>query len=372
MASLKQLNIRAGVSQTGYGSVGYNALEQLTRNFGWDIYLKEIGTNERKNPREAELIYKSLTKPFFYDAPCLQIWHQFALEETVGRGDHYAFVFCELDGFSKREIHHMNYADRLIVSSQWAKDMCLKYGIKSEHTIDVVPLGVNKNLINSEKIVQPRNPGPTTFLSSGKWEIRKGHDVLLEAFNKAFTKDDNVLLLKTGDNPYVAHVGDETQRWVKTYHTSPLGRAGRVKVLPWFNNQGDLHNLMSQVDCGVFLSRGEAWNLGLLEMMAMGKQIIATNNTGHTEFCDKYNSLLVETDLQEEAFDGMWFKPQAHNPTWSGFTPENVDQVVEHMRYVHNAVQSPGDLLNEAAIDTASGLTWENTFGLVDKILCRC
>ena len=38
MASLKQLNIRAGVSQTGYGSVGYNALEQLTQNFGWDIY----------------------------------------------------------------------------------------------------------------------------------------------------------------------------------------------------------------------------------------------------------------------------------------------------------------------------------------------
>ena len=49
-------------------------------------------------------------------------------------------------------------------------------------------------------------------------------------------------------------------------------------------------------DCGLFPARAEGWNLELLEMMACGKQVIATNYSAHTEFCTKENSILIESD----------------------------------------------------------------------------
>ncbi len=38
-------------------------------------------------------------------------------------------------------------------------------------------------------------PNTTVFLNVGKWEYRKGHDFILEAFNKAFEPEADVLLV---------------------------------------------------------------------------------------------------------------------------------------------------------------------------------
>ena len=41
----------------------------------------------------------------------------------------------------------------------------------------------------------PGRPDAFKFLAVGKYEARKGFDVLLDAFYAAFTADDNVVLL---------------------------------------------------------------------------------------------------------------------------------------------------------------------------------
>ena len=61
----------------------------------------------------------------------------------------------------------------------------------------------------------------------------------------------------------------------------------RVKMIPRVNTSEEVARIMGQVDCGVFPARGEGWNLELLEMMSMGKPVIATNYSGHTQFCDR-------------------------------------------------------------------------------------
>ena len=73
-----------------------------------------------------------------------------------------------------------------------------------------------------------------------------------------------------------------------------------------------VYNIMSQVDCGVFPSRGEGWNLELLEMMSAGKHVVATDYSAHTEFCTKENSGLVSISDVEPAFDGKWFFGQGN------------------------------------------------------------
>ena len=71
---------------------------------------------------------------------------------------------------------------------------------------------------------------------------------------------------------------------------------------------------MAGADCGVFLSRAEGWNLGLLEMMAMGKPVITTNYSGHTEFATPANALLVEVPEVEPAKDGVFSTDKATGP----------------------------------------------------------
>ena len=52
----------------------------------------------------------------------------------------------------------------------------------------MVPLGVDCSIFTPK----PSSRKPTIFLNVGKWEKRKGHDVLIEVFNDTFSEDDNV------------------------------------------------------------------------------------------------------------------------------------------------------------------------------------
>jgi hypothetical protein len=54
------------------------------------------------------------------------------------------------------------------------------------------------------------------FLNVGKWEYRKGHDVLLEAFNKAFEPTDNVRLVMNCHNPCCRAKSREEERYNRT------------------------------------------------------------------------------------------------------------------------------------------------------------
>ena len=115
---------------------------------------------------------------------------------------------------------------------------------------------------------------------------------------------------------------------------------------------------MAQSDCGVFPSRAEGWNLEALEMMSCGKQVIATNYSAHTEFCSDSNSLLVDIDSTEDAFDGKWFKGQGK---WAKIDNEQVLDISNHMKNVYEQKRAGKDLTNKEGINTAKEFSWENT-----------
>ena len=115
---------------------------------------------------------------------------------------------------------------------------------------------------------------------------------------------------------------------------------------------------MTQTDCGVFPARAEGWNLELLEMMSCGKQVIATNYSAHTEFCNDENCYLVNTDEKEDANDGFWFRGQGQ---WASIKEEQIDSLAEHMRDVHDKKKNDDLSINQAGIDTAKKFSWKNS-----------
>jgi glycosyltransferase involved in cell wall biosynthesis len=225
----------------------------------------------------------------------------------------------------------------------------------------VVPLGVDRAIFHEPSDGNGIAEANTTvFLSIGKWERRKGHDVLLEAFNKAFTAEDDVELWMLTFNPVIARERSaavaRNQQWETLYKSSPL--ASKIRILPRVPDQRDVAATMRQADCGVFLSRAEGWNLPALEMMSCGRQIIITNCSAHTEYCNSSNALLIEMDQLEDAYDERWFFGQG---AWAAFGEQQLEQTIAHMRQVYQQKQTGRPMLNAAGIETAQKFSWDNT-----------
>ena len=85
------------------------------------------------------------------------------------------------------------------------------------------------------------------------------------------------------------------------------------------------------MQCGLWCISitAEGWNLELLEMLACGKQVITTNYSAHTEFCNKENAF-VDIEKNETAYDGKWFNGKVGE--WACIDKNEKEQFIEHMR----------------------------------------
>ncbi len=343
---MKKLNVIAPINNLGYGIASTNIIHALS-DLNVEVKLWPIG-HVQFDEKHRDVIVNAANTRHGYStrSPSLRIWHQFDLAQHVGSGIRIGFPIFELNRFTNVEIQEMRRMDMLMVCSHWAK---IVLDDVMPCPVCVVPLGVDRDIFH-EYIDMP-DPHWTTFLNIGKWEYRKGHDVLIEAFNRAFEPSDRVRLWMMPHNPFLTE--RQAQEWTRQYKSSPMGH--RVSILPRVDTHSDVAFVMSQADCGVFPSRAEGWNLELLEMMSIGRKVITTNYSGHTEFCSSDNSLLIDIDDLEIADDGIFFNGE-NNGEWAKFGDKQMDQLVESMRAVHKNRQ-----MNKEGIETAKEFTWKNT-----------
>lgn len=357
--------IHSPIGYTGYGVVGLNIVKAF-HAANVDTTVFPIGasmSNEIPNLDNEEdkiLLNELINKSFDPNSPCLKIWHQFDLALRVGKGKYIAFPFFEIDKLNIREVIHLNIPDHLIVSSNWAKEVLINNNIKVP--ISVVPLAVDTNVFNRSINSQKSPNDPYVFIMIGKWEIRKGYDVLLEVFEKAFNADDNVELWLLGSSDKTCFTEKEMNDWHTYYKNSKL--SSKIKIFPRLKTQKDVASVISQADCGIFLNRAEGWNLDLLEVMAMNKPVITTNYSAHTEFCNKNNSYLIDIDSLEPAYDGKWFFGQGN---WAHIGQKQKDQAIDYMR----TVVRENTRTNEEGFKTGQELSWKNTINKIQECILQ-
>ena len=359
--STQNVNMLCPINQLGYGVTGLNISKAL-HDAKHSVALFVVGNLEAPEPYHQDLKQMiSNSRLPDWNAPCIRIWHQHDMSQFVGKGDKYGFPIFELDGFVDLELHHLSYLDYWFVTSEWSKSILTEqlkkvFGDKDiTDRIFVVPLGVDRNIFRESV----SNRKETIFYNCGKWETRKGHDILVQAFNEAFTEEDDVELWMMCDNPFYPE--EENFKWERLYRTSKLGE--KIRIVPRQETQADVYNIMSQTDCGVFPARAEGWNLELLEMMSCGKAVIATNYSSHTEFCNEENCMLVEITELEDAHDGKWFRGQGK---WAKIEEAQITQVAEYMRETHEKKKKDELNINQAGVDTAKKFSWKNS---AEKIL---
>lgn len=352
-----KFNIIAPIAHTGYGIAATNIVHALM-NKGVEVSLFPIGGASRTkeelqcDPKYVDNIIQAIVNSQFFDkdAHCLRIWHQFDMAQFVGRGKHIGMPIFELDTFTELERHHLNSLDEIWVNSKWAKGVVENNEINVD--THVVPLGVDLDIFRPVNNIESNK---TIFLSAGKIEIRKGHDFLGKAFNEAFTEEDDVELWMLWENPF--YTEQKNQQWADFYKNSKLGE--KIRIWPRQNTQKDVYNIMGRATCGVFPSRAEGFNLELLEMMSIGKPVIATNYSAHTEYCTDENCYLIPIDATESAIAPPWFNGQGN---WAKISEHNINQLINYMRTIHaNKIRT-----NEAGIQTGLRYDWSN---IADRIM---
>ena len=346
------LNLIAPINTLGYGIAGYNILRHLIK-LDNRVALYPVAKPEPMEDNTS--ITKAINNQLMVrkDFACVKIWHQNDLFTRVSDGKYFGFPIFELTEFNEVEKCSLKHCDEIMVCSKWAKEIILNNGLGfTDNQVHVIPLGVDRNVFAEQE--HPTKRPSTVFFNCGKWEKRKGHDVLLECFNMAFEHNDDVELWMMCDNPFI---GQYNQKWVDLYKNSKLG--SKIKMIPRQPSQRDVYNVMSQADCGVFPARAEGWNLELLEMMSCGKHVITTNYSAHTEFCNQYNSMLVDVKNFETAFDGLFFDGKYGH--WAEINEQQKEEIVEYMREAHNKKQSGNLGLNTSGISTAKQFSWERS-----------
>ena len=333
---------------TGYGITSYNIFEQLY-DMDKDLVLHLIANPNLEDSWNVKKIFNAVQNrsKFNKDQPCFKLWQQNELFlRTVGNSKYGALSFFELDTVLPVERACYESLDLIFTPSSWGKEVLENNNIKTP--IIVCPQGVDMRIFYPEEKPADKPEETYTFINIGKWEIRKGHDMLIEIFNKAFEKTDSVELWMVNNNPFLTQ--EQHTEWQAFYKDTKLG--DKIRFFPRLETQKILSHVIKYADCGIFPSRAEGWNNEAIEIMAMDKPLIITNYSAHKQYCNKDNSYLIDITEKESADDGVWFKGDGN---WASLNTEAIDQAVEHMRYVHkNKIRS-----NPQGLITAKEHTWE-------------
>ncbi len=177
-----------------------------------------------------------------------------------------------------------------------------------------VPIAVVGNGIDHLSALTPEPlprplPGGFRFLHVSSCFPRKGADVLLEAYGRAFRDfQDVALIIKTFPNPHNRILEQLASRRAADPHYPQL----EVILDDW--TPGQMAALYQACQVVVAPSRGEGFGLPIAEAMLHERPVITTRWGGHLDFCDEETAWLID---QRPAYarthlavpDSLWAEP---------------------------------------------------------------
>lgn len=170
--------------------------------------------------------------------------------------------------------------DEFWAASTWQKNCMVNQGYKEEK-IQVVPAGVYSNTFFPEYVPfdEYYSDGRFKFVIFGRWSHRKATKEIIETFLKTFKKDEPVDFILSVDNPFPDDKYSSTQERLKAFGLED----DRLKIVH-FPSRKDYIKFLKKGHVFVSCSRGEGWNLPLMEAMACGTPSIYSNCSAQLEF----------------------------------------------------------------------------------------
>ncbi len=217
------------------------------------------------------------------------------------------FFFWEETKIPKAWVELFNQLSGILAASRFVKEVLESCGVQVP--IRVVPLGLDPELLHARHQDLPiRTRKRFVFLNVGSAFPRKGLDVLLAAFTREFSAQDDVcLVLKS-----FANIHNRVREMLAS-----LPKDCGPEVIYLEENDmsaGALASLYARADCFVSPTRGEGFGLPLAEAMYFKVPVIVTNYGGHLDFCNEQTAVLIKYKLvpSQSHFsvkDSLWAEP---------------------------------------------------------------
>lgn len=246
-------------------------------------------------------------------------------------------------------------ADEVWVASTYVRDWMIDSGLEPER-VALLPLGVDPARFRPGLApidLGDAAPG-TRFLFVGGLHGRKGVDLLLDAYERAFRRDDDVTLVVKDFGPRGPYPPGRLDERVRRMAASSAGP--RVVHLSQPIPEADMPALYAACHCLVHPCRGEAYGLTIAEAMACGLPVVVPDRGAHRDFAGPETALLVparriELPESEASSYRMDRDPVVHET--------DVDALAAAMRRVARDRGAAAAIGARAARAIREGHTWD-------------
>ncbi len=231
----------------------------------------------------------------------------------------------------------------------------------------VVPLGADHTLFRPgvEPMGLPTRKA-VKFLYVGGTIFRKGFDVLLSAYGRAFRSTDDVCLVVKGVGASSFYRGQTADEDIRAFQ----GVAGNPEVLTLDGDMADAEMASLYAACDVLALpyRGEGFGLPLAEAMSSGLPVIATGMGACLDFVDDTVGWLVparRVDFKERKAGGM----ETCGTPW--LAEPDVGALALILREAAFSPDERGKRGRAGHERVEQGLTWGHTLDAVESALRR-
>jgi len=356
-------------SYSGYAQHNRAMLFELQR-LGWNIFLTPTEEHIPSGLAGKDLLTAMVNKPGCDTKKTISL--NLIPPPSMPFYSAYTILFTTIESLTVHEgfLSRICQFDEVWVPCQANFNSLLKAGYPKKKLF-VVPEGVYTE--NFKPFVAPMpeyTSDKFTFFYHGDWSFRKGVDILIRAYAKAFSRTDNVRLImlthyQGGDSKLSKTIIPMEVRFIcKKYGLTELPK---IEFIFDYIEDADLPSLYSCTDVYVAPTRGEAWGLPICQAMSCGKPAIVTGWGGQLDFCNNKNGFICDIDK----FDIMDDKCQLNVDFYKlqKFPFCDVDHFAELMRYCYENREVVKEKGKKARKTIEESFTWANAAKIADRRL---
>jgi GT2 family glycosyltransferase/Flp pilus assembly protein TadD len=252
--------------------------------------------------------------------------------------------------------------DEMWVISSYVRDVYVNSGVPADRVF-VVPCGINPELFHpAVKPYKLKTKKAFKFLFVGGTILRKGIDILLDAYTQSFTAADDVCLVikdMGGDSFYKGMNCKERIASITKQKNAPA-----IEYIDRMLSDKEIASLYTACDVLVHPYRGEGFGLPILEAMACGTPAIVTNGGASLDFCSAQNSLLINAHKVFYA-DKRIGEYEMNDRPW--LLEPSLDHLKELMVY---ALRHPSELAGlgvQGNLDAHQHWTWDHAYAILKE-----
>jgi glycosyltransferase involved in cell wall biosynthesis len=241
------------------------------------------------------------------------------------------------------------YTDLICSPSEFGKKVFMDSGIPESH-IKVIPHGIDKMQYSQvSKINLGTNKKFKILANIIQNHLRKNIPGLLEAYGKAFTKNDDVsLILKCSKNPGDISIPDCLKKLKQKYPNH-----GEIKLFT--NFLPDISVLYRSIDATFSLSFAEGFLLQQLEGAASGKITIMPEYNGGMKLPLIDNLWIKNKEIRADSRGVYW----ECKPTTKWFEPD-INDAVEKLRYAYQNFEELNKKVEEKRAEVLEYYDWNH------------